>query len=96
MKNATVEHRPPFTFHALVEAFLNAYSISVTDVTTKYMHYENNVFQLNDKTVIEKWQKYHLQHSKLRLVILRGSLQPKTAQAERERQFEKELNAIML
>jgi len=96
IKNAAVEHQPPFTFFALVNAFLKEQSLRLNDVKTKYMQYENNVFLINDKTFIEKWQQYHAQHSKLRLISIRGNLQPINAQAERNRQFEQELNAIML
>ncbi len=65
-ENLSVEHRPPNTFSAIVDRFIELNSIDLKNI--EYIEKDGAPNELKDKKLIEKFREYHKEKANLRVI----------------------------
>jgi hypothetical protein len=72
--NAQVDHQPPWTLKALVEAWLTAQGLKVEDVPIDHTGDLRCVDSLADERHRQSWRAFHAKNARLQLVSATGNL----------------------
>lgn len=72
---AHVDHIPPTTFEALVDAFMQHEGLLFTSDLVQPHHSDGQVMDIFDSAVLATaWRQFHQAHARLRLVSVQGNL----------------------
>ena len=67
--NSHVDHVAPLTFDKLVEGFLSEYGLDLNTIPVRDDLADNKYVDLLDDDLIAiRWQEYHREHAKLRVI----------------------------
>jgi hypothetical protein len=73
-KEAHVDHVPPLTFDVLLADFLNSINVSIEDIEVVNVGDMQEGKLFVDKTIGERWAKYHHEHAQLRIISVKENL----------------------
>jgi hypothetical protein len=79
--NCQIDHAAPWTFDALVNAWLTAQAITLVDVRITPPADNQLVGQMTNTEQIASWQAFHFANARLRLLSARGNLSGARRQA---------------
>lgn len=74
VQTAHVDHKPPKTFAALVEAFLKEQHLNFADIAVESTADGSTVTELFDPAIVEAWSIFHAQEAELQLTSARANL----------------------
>jgi hypothetical protein len=74
VRTAHVDHKPPKTFAALVEAFLKEQHLDFDDIAVESTADGSTVTELFDPAVVEAWSIFHAQEAELQLTSAQANL----------------------
>jgi hypothetical protein len=74
VRTAHVDHKPPKTFVALVEAFLKEQHLDFDDIAVESTADGSTVTELFDPAIVEAWSIFHAQEAELQLTSAQANM----------------------